>query len=86
MLVKYDVPTVLVLLDFSSDPFEEHELEAFRSCPSVRKGNHHKSQFSVAYFYLKSKKPRCLECIRKITRVAWCSAQINPLIQQEPLC
>jgi hypothetical protein len=56
-LMKHPGLAVLILFDFSKTPYSEEEIEAFRDWPSLGKGNHKKSPFNVAYFYIKSHKP-----------------------------
>ena len=50
-LLKWDGRALLVLYDFSRDPFSEKELEAYRDWPSLGRGNHKVSAFNVAYFF-----------------------------------
>lgn len=56
-LMKYDGKALLVLFDFSATPFTEQQIEAFRDWPSLGQGNHKKSAFNVAYFYLEKRRP-----------------------------
>lgn len=56
-LMKYDGKALLVLFDFSTTPFTEKQIEAFRDWPSLGQGNHKKSAFNVAYFYVKKRRP-----------------------------
>ncbi|EDE7185582.1 hypothetical protein BXO55_02545 [Salmonella enterica subsp. enterica serovar Enteritidis] len=56
-LMKYDGKALLVLFDFSTTPFTEQQIEAFRDWPSLGQGNHKKSAFNVAYFYVKKRRP-----------------------------
>lgn len=56
-LMKYDGKALPVLFDFSTTPFSEQQIEAFRNWPSLGKGNHKKSAFNVAYFYVKKRRP-----------------------------
>jgi hypothetical protein len=51
-LVKYNGPSLLILFDYSKAPFVESEIENFRDWPSLGKGNHNRSPFSVIYYYL----------------------------------
>lgn len=51
-LMKYDGKALLVLFDFSTTPYSKAQIEAFRDWPSLGKGNHKKSAFNVAYFYV----------------------------------
>jgi hypothetical protein len=69
-LMKFDGLAVLVLFDFSNSPFDEHALESFRDWPSLGKGNHKKSPFNVAYFYIATSRPREIGVIRKNVHVA----------------
>ena len=50
-LLWYDGTAVLVLLDYSRSPFEEANLNAFRSWPSLGKGNRNLTPFNVVYCY-----------------------------------
>lgn len=68
-LMKHDGLAVLVLFDFSKSPYTEDDIESFRDWPSLGKGNHKKSAFNVAYFYLKHHSPLAPACIRKNIRV-----------------
>ena len=56
-LMKHDGLAVLVLFDFSKTPYTEEQIERFREWPSLGKGNHKKSPFNVAYFYLEKFRP-----------------------------
>ena len=56
-LMKYEGLALLVLFDFSKTPYSEDQIENFRNWPSLGKGNHKKSPFNVAYFYLEKLKP-----------------------------
>ncbi|MBB7656027.1 hypothetical protein HEM24_018195 [Escherichia coli] len=56
-LMKYDGKALLVLFDFSTTPFTEQQIDAFRDWPSLGQGNHKKSAFNVAYFYVKKRRP-----------------------------
>jgi len=51
-LLKFDGKALLVLFDFSNEPFDEVDIHRFRDWPSLGRGNHNKSAFNVAYFYL----------------------------------
>ena len=51
-LLKHDGLGVLVLLDYSASPLTRDELESYRDLPSLGRGNHTKSGFSVAYYSL----------------------------------
>lgn len=68
-LMKHDGRAVLVLYDFSKSPYTEEQIESFREWPSLGKGNHNKSPFNVAYFYMKSHRPLTTACITKNIRV-----------------
>ena len=61
-LVKWDGPALLVLYDFSRKPFSEEKVAAYREWQSLGKGNHKKSPFNVAYFFLNSS--RETDCIQ----------------------
>lgn len=66
-LMKHDGLAVLVLFDFSKTPYTEEQIERFREWPSLGKGNHKKSPFNVAYFYLKKQRPKTpAYCIKNI--------------------
>ena len=56
-LMKHDGLAVLILFDFSKTPYTEEKIERFRDWPSLGQGNHKKSPFNVAYFYLAGKMP-----------------------------
>lgn len=49
-LTKWRGKSLLVLFDFSRDPFERVDLERYREWPSLGKGSHKKNAFTVAYF------------------------------------
>jgi hypothetical protein len=68
-LMKHDGLAVLVLFDFSKTPYTEEEIESFRGWPSLGKGNHKKSPFNVAYFYLEKHHPKTPGCCTKNIRV-----------------
>ena len=68
-LMKYDGLALLVLFDFSKTPYTEEQILKFKDWPSLGKGNHKKSPFNVAYFYLEKLKPITLSCIVKNIRV-----------------
>lgn len=57
-LMKHDGLAALVLFDFSKTPYTEDQIESFRNWPSLGKGNHKKSAFNVAYFYLEKQRPK----------------------------
>ncbi len=50
-LLKWDGLALLVLLDFSSKPFTDDDLQEYRYWPSLGQGNHKVTAFNVAYFY-----------------------------------
>ena len=50
-LLKFDGPSVLILLDLTDDPLDEATIRKFRDWPSLGKGNHRKSAFSVSYHF-----------------------------------
>ncbi|HYW15928.1 MAG TPA: hypothetical protein VE891_07215 [Allosphingosinicella sp.] len=52
-LLKHDGRGVLILFDFSAKPLQRDELERYRNLPSLGRGPHFKSPFSVAYFSMK---------------------------------
>ena len=68
-LMKYDGHALLVLFDFSKTPYTSEQIEAFRDWPSLGKGNHKKSPFNVAYFFIKSHRPITPGVITKNIRV-----------------
>jgi hypothetical protein len=49
-LLKYNGLGVLILLDYSATPLTRPELEGYRDLPSLGRGNHAKSGFSVVYY------------------------------------
>ena len=68
-LMKHDGLAVLVLFDFSKTPYTEEQIESFREWPSLGKGNHKKSPFNVAYFYLEKHRPKTFAYCTKNIRV-----------------
>lgn len=68
-LMKHDGLALLVLFDFSKTPYSSEQIESFRDWPSLGRGNHCKSPFNVAYFYIKSRRPMQTDIIRKNIRV-----------------
>ncbi|BEH09091.1 MULTISPECIES: hypothetical protein [Geobacter] len=68
-LMKYDGSAVLVLFDFSKTPYTSEQIESFRNWPSLGRGNHCKSAFNVAYYYIKSRRPLTTDVIKKNIRV-----------------
>ncbi|PHI32005.1 hypothetical protein [Budvicia aquatica] len=68
-LMKYDGKALLVLFDFSTTPYTEAQIDAFRNWPSLGKGNHKKSSFNVAYFYVEKRRPLTLRKITKNIRI-----------------
>jgi len=68
-LMKYDGKALLVLFDFSTTPYSEAQIEAFRDWPSLGKGNHKKSAFNVAYFYVEKRRPLTFGKITKNIRI-----------------
>jgi len=56
-LMKHEGLSLLVLFDFSKIPYTEEQIERFREWPSLGQGNHKKSAFNVAYFYLEKFRP-----------------------------
>ena len=69
-LMKHKGLAVLVLFDFSKTPYTEEHIESFREWPSLGKGNHTKSPFNVAYFYIKTHKPITTGFVVKNIRVS----------------
>ncbi|ROO26090.1 hypothetical protein [Salinisphaera japonica] len=69
-LMKHDGLALLVLFDFSKAPYSEDQIENFREWPSLGKGNHKKSSFNVAYFYVAKRKPKTTAVFTKNIRVA----------------
>jgi hypothetical protein len=55
--------SVLVLFDFSADPFTWDELQWYRQHPSLGKGNHSKNALNVLYYFLEGW-PRHAACHR----------------------
>lgn len=68
-LMKFDGKALLVLFDFSTTPYSEAQIEAFRDWPSLGKGNHKKSAFNVAYFYVEKRRPLTFGKITKNIRI-----------------
>ncbi|NEH19183.1 hypothetical protein GQQ13_11930 [Pantoea agglomerans] len=68
-LMKYDGKALLVLFYFSTTPYSEAQIEAFRDWPSLGKGNHKKSAFNVAYFYVEKRRPLTFGKITKNIRI-----------------
>ena len=68
-LMKHDGLALLVLFDFSKTPYTEEQIENFRDWPSLGKGNHKKSPFNVASFYLEKQSPKTPGCFTKNIRV-----------------
>ncbi|AXW87163.1 hypothetical protein AU509_04300 [Lonsdalea britannica] len=68
-LMKYDGKALLVLFDFSTTPYSEAQIEAFSDWPSLGKGNHKKSAFNVAYFYVEKRRPLTFGKITKNIRI-----------------
>jgi len=69
-LMKYDGLSLLVLFDFSKTPYSEEQIERFREWPSLGRGNHKKSPFNVAYFYVAKQRPVELDYYLKQIRVS----------------
>lgn len=67
-LMMYDGPAILILFDFSMHPFSDDDIERFRDYPSLGKGNFKRSAFNVAYYYIKSARPREYDSICKNIR------------------
>ena len=68
-LMKHNGMAILILFDFSKTPYSIKDIERFRQCPSLGKGNHNKSAFNVAYFYIESWRPIKTGKISKNIRV-----------------
>jgi len=68
-LMKHDGKALLVLFDFSITPYSEAQIEAFRDWPSLGRGNHKKSAFNVAYFYVEKRRPLTFGKITKNIRI-----------------
>ncbi|MCW1829257.1 hypothetical protein OLZ31_20680 [Enterobacter asburiae] len=68
-LMKYDGKALLVMFDFSETPYSEAEIESFRYWPSLGRGNHKKSAFNIAYFYVEKRRPLTLCKITKNIRI-----------------
>lgn len=68
-LMKHNGLALLVLFDFSKTPYSEDQIERFREWPTLGKGNHKKSAFNVAYFYIEKKRPITLNYYLKNIRV-----------------
>lgn len=60
--------SVLVLFDFSREPFQANGFAAFRKHPSLGKGNHSKNAYTLLYFHIKSLRPVRISCHRKEIR------------------
>jgi hypothetical protein len=56
-LIKHQGPAVLVLYDFSAQPFDKDDLNRYRDWRSLGQGNHRISPFNVAYFYRSPGRP-----------------------------
>lgn len=69
-LMKHDGLSLLVLFDFSASPYTEEQIDKFRNWPSLGRGNHKKSAFNVAYFYLGKQRPKETAMILKNIRVS----------------
>lgn len=65
-LMTYDGPSVLILYDFSEYPLSDAQLQQYRDLPSLGRGNHFRSPFSVLYYYRADGK--CIS-VRKNIRV-----------------
>lgn len=68
-LMKHDGLAVLILFDFSKTPYSEDQIENFREWPSLGQGNHKKSAFNVAYFYLEKQRPKTVGLFIKNIRI-----------------
>jgi hypothetical protein len=65
-LLLYPGRSVLVLFDFSREPYTEDELEDFRDHPLH--GNYKKFPFNVAYFYLRPGMRSDYDLMQKLVR------------------
>ncbi|MEN4880426.1 hypothetical protein ABEI17_06830 [Pantoea agglomerans] len=68
-LMKHEGKALLVLFDFSITPYSEAQIEAFRDWPSLGRGNHKKSAFNIAYFYVEKRRPLTFGKITKNIRI-----------------
>lgn len=68
-LLKHDGLAVLVLFDLSKTPYTEEQIESFRDWPSLGNGNHTKSAFDVAYYFLERQRPKTPAFLTKNIRV-----------------
>jgi hypothetical protein len=50
-LMKYNNRSILVIFDYSKSPLTKYDLNAYRTLPSLGKGNHHKFPLNVLYLY-----------------------------------
>lgn len=71
-LMMYEGRGLLVLFDFSANPFDAKDLDRFREYKSLGKGNHKRSAFNVAYFHIDKSYvgDEQYRCISKNIRVA----------------
>jgi len=71
-LMMFEGRGLLVLFDFSANPFKDDDIERFREYPSLGRGNHRRSAFNVAYFYIdkSAQGDDQYQCISKNIRVA----------------
>ena len=53
-LMKHEGRAVLVLFDFSRDSLDADDLSVYRDLPTMGRGNHTKSPFSVVYYGLRN--------------------------------
>lgn len=71
-LLKYDGRAALLLFDFAAKPLDPNALEKFKIHPTFGRGNHRKSAFTVAYYYVVRGdgrgRPRSFDCVQKQVR------------------
>lgn len=68
-LMMHDDLSVLVLFDFSENPYTEEQIESFRNWPSLGQGNHKKSAFNVVYYYVSDHRTKTCSYLKKNIRV-----------------
>lgn len=68
-LMMYQGAGLLVLFDFSANPFGEEDIERFRDYPSLGRGNFRRTAFNVAYYYVERARRRDYRCISRNIRV-----------------
>lgn len=67
-LLLHKGKSLLVLYDFSKDPFSAEDLNRYREWQSLGKGNHKRNVFHVAYFYKLGFNPIVTDCVRMMIR------------------